>query len=122
MPDGDSTPLRRAPVVIMPTDPRSYPFASPYSQASNTPSSSSPQMASLGSNAQRRYFPQQANSPSTANLIPPSARSSAQSLASDSSGGHGPVQANFPRGPQSLRSMASNNSMVRVTTLFLQIR
>jgi hypothetical protein len=66
-------------------------------------------MATAAPNAQRRYFPQSVNSPSTTNLLPPSA----------TRGSGGGVQANFAKGPPSLRTMASNSSLVRDQSVLL---
>jgi hypothetical protein len=66
----------------------------------------------IGQNAQRRYFPQSANSTpssSTTNLLPPSA----------TRGPGGGVQAAFAKGPPSLRTVGSNSSLVRESRALL---
>lgn len=91
--------------------PSQYPFASsPYSSSSNSMTASQDALP-VGSNAQRRYFPQPSVSPSTTNLIPASQRTSAGSLESLQSNNSGAVNANFARGP-SVRSNRSGNSIV----------
>lgn len=112
----------RFPSVIMPAP---YPFTanpsntgssgsrpvqySQQGQSVNTPSASSTNMAVNIPNPQQRGYYAQApsNSPSTASLIPPSARGPPSS-----------VQATFAKGPQpALRSMPSSSDLVRRTVI-----
>ena len=55
----------------------------------------------MASDAQRRYYAANPNTPSTTSLLPPSAR------------GQGGVQAALAQPPRSLRSVASDASLVR---------
>lgn len=93
----------------------SQPFCSPPSLESVFIMSTPPH--SLGPNAQRRYYPVASNASSTASLLPPSyqdmpRRQSPTNLAPPQGSGFHPSSARPKNAPPTLRSSASNSSLV----------